>query len=207
MTIKFILFILKLLNFNLIAMIYEFGEKIRYIREKKGITMKELAHKIGVTESLISQIERNKVSPAIETLLKILDVLEVDIEYIFSDYKKEKIVKLVKKNEREKIIRKDVIYERLSQIKEDEKKDGIEAYYIEILPGGMSGSSEYGHKGKELGIIIEGTGEFFIGGKNYILQEGDSISFSSDVPHFIKNIGNNTLKAYWIITPPKMFLS
>jgi transcriptional regulator with XRE-family HTH domain len=49
---------------------YKFGDKIRAIREKKKFTLKDIAEKINVTESLLSQIERNKVSPAIDTLLK-----------------------------------------------------------------------------------------------------------------------------------------
>ena len=57
--------------------------------------MKEVAEKAGVSESLVSQIERNKISPAIDTLLKIIDVLEIDLEYIFSDYKRcQRIFKL-----------------------------------------------------------------------------------------------------------------
>ena len=82
---------------------YKFGDKIRLIREKKGLTLKEIAEKVNVTESLISQIERNKVSPAIDTLLKIAEVLEIDVEYLFSDYKIEKKVNIVKKDNRKKI--------------------------------------------------------------------------------------------------------
>jgi len=50
---------------------YTFGDKLRAVREKKKMTMKDVAEKAGVSESLISQIETNKVSPAIETLLTI----------------------------------------------------------------------------------------------------------------------------------------
>jgi len=188
-------------------MIYEFGEKIRYIREKKQMTMKELAEKIEVSESLISQIERNKVSPAIDTLLKILDVLNIDVEYIFSDFKKTKAVHLVRKEERDRIIIHNTTYERLSKTIEKDHQHGIEAYYLVIEQGAASGSNEYGHRGKELGIIIEGEGDFTIGNHKYTLKSGDSISFISDVPHSLKNTGNIPLKAYWIITPPKMFLS
>ena len=48
---------------------YRFGEKLRTVREKKGYTLKVVAQKAGVSESLVSQIERNRVSPAIDTLL------------------------------------------------------------------------------------------------------------------------------------------
>ena len=43
---------------------YHFGEKLRQVRERKGYTLKVVASRAGVSESLVSQIERNKVSPA-----------------------------------------------------------------------------------------------------------------------------------------------
>lgn len=185
---------------------YQFGEKIREIREKKNITLREVAGKAGLSESLISQIERNKVSPAIDTLLKIIDILDMDLDYIFCDYKKERIVNLVRYDDRNKIIFDQTIYNQLSHTVSGNEEHEIEAYELEIKPGGESGSQEYGHVGKELGVIIEGKGEFKIGNKSYTLGQGDSISFSSDVPHILKNIDKIPLKAFWVITPPKMFM-
>ncbi len=183
---------------------YKFGDKIRAIREKKKFTLKDIAEKINVTESLLSQIERNKVSPAIDTLLKIVEVLEIDLEYLFADYKIKKKVNIVKKDNRKKISYNGVTYEQLSKT-DDDKEHGIEAYFLTIKVKSETGAKEYGHKGKELGIILSGQGEFLIGNSKYILEEGDSISFSSSVPHVLKNIGNTDLKALWIITPPKNF--
>lgn len=186
---------------------YKFGEKIRKIREKKKITIKQIAQKIGVTESLISQIERNKVSPAIDTLLKIVDHLDIDLEYLFSEFKKKQAVNLVRYEERKKMITPGTTYELLSKTTGDNEEHEIESYYMEIDPGGKSGSTEYGHRGKELGIIIEGTGEFKIGNTVYKLKPGDSLSFSSDVPHMLVNTGDDLLKAFWVITPPKKFIN
>ena len=183
---------------------YNIGEKIRRIREKKKITLKEVALKAHLSESLISQIETNKVSPALDTLLKIVEILNIDLEYLFSDFKKEHMVNLVKYDERNKMIMNDIIYEQLSKTVGSNEEHGIEAYFLEIKPNGEKGSKEYGHKGKELGVIIEGKGEFKIGNKTYNLEKGDSISFKSDTPHLLKNTGNSTLKAFWVITPPKM---
>lgn len=182
---------------------FNFGEKIRLIREKKSLTMKELAEKAGVSESLISQIERNKVSPALDTLLSIVEVLDIDLEYLFSAFKREGTVKVVRKDERRRLVTKKAVYERLSQTGDAGDEHGIEAYILVIPEGGESGSSEYGHIGKELGSIIEGRAEFSIGTKKYQLEEGDSISFSSNLPHILKNAGPGTLKAFWVITPPK----
>lgn len=183
---------------------YKFGEKIRSVRERKGITMKEVAEKCGVTESLISQIERNKVSPAIETLLSIVDVMDIDIEYLFGDFKKNKQVDIVKKNDRNMFSSHGVVYEQLSSAWKN-LEHGIEAYYLEIDSGSEKGSEEYGHIGMEMGIILQGKGELKYGTETYALESGDSISFSSDIPHVLRNSGTGKLKAYWVVTPPKGF--
>ena len=59
---------------------FRFGEKLRTVRERKGYTLKVVAQAAGVSESLVSQIERNRVSPAIDTLLSLADALEIDLE-------------------------------------------------------------------------------------------------------------------------------
>ena len=81
---------------------YRFGEKLRDIREKKGITLKTVATSVSVSESLISQIERNKVSPSIDTLFAIAESLDVDLDYLFSDYQKKRKVNILKEEDRKK---------------------------------------------------------------------------------------------------------
>lgn len=184
---------------------YKFGEKLRAVRERKKITLKEVAERVGVSESLISQIERNKVSPAIDTLLNITEALEIDLEYLFQDLKKNRKVNLVKAGSRNRMTLDGVNYEQLVKTLDDDSEHGIEAYVMTIEAGMSSGGKEYGHVGKELGLIIEGEGCFSIGSESYELAEGDSISFDSDVPHSLKNTGSGKLKAFWVITPPKSF--
>lgn len=187
---------------------YPFGNKLRKVREKKNLTLKTVAAEAGVSESLISQIERNKVSPSIDTLLTIVDVLDVDLEYIFKDYRKKRSVNIVRSDERN--IRKidSVVYQQLSSITSSEgKTHDIEEYILEVPSGKERGSSEYGHAGKELGYILEGTGILEYGGYNYDLNEGDSVSFASDIPHKLKNNGKSVLRAVWVTTPPRLFIS
>jgi DNA-binding XRE family transcriptional regulator len=184
---------------------YQFGEKLREIRERKKMTMKDVAEKAGVTESLISQIERNKVSPAIDTLLSIAEILEIDLEYLFIDLKQNKAVQLVHKEERDIFVTKGVTYEQLCSATAKDNGHGIEAYYLSIEPGKEKGSPEYGHVGMEMGIILQGKGELAYGKEIYKLSAGDSLSFASDIPHIITNTGSTPLKAYWVVTPPKNF--
>ncbi len=182
---------------------YRFGDKLREIREKRGYTLKQVAHQAGVSESLVSQIERNRVSPSIDTLLNIAEVLELDVDYLFSDYRQKRNADLVRKDKRKSIIENNVKYTQLSLIAGDNDQYSIEAYEIEIKPGAEQGSVDYGHTGKELGIIIEGRGELLYGSEVYELDEGDSISFSSDIPHLLKNSSDKPLRAIWVVTPQK----
>ncbi|MDL2228661.1 helix-turn-helix domain-containing protein [Treponema sp. OttesenSCG-928-L16] len=183
---------------------YWFGEKIRAVRERKSLTLKEVAERAGVSESLVSQIERNRVSPAIDTLLSLADALDIDLEYLFSDYRRDRAVKITRKKERAAFTRPGVLYERLAQMEgSSQGHNGIEAYFITIEPGAKTGSREYGHPGWELGVVEEGKAVLSAGNQSYELVEGDSISFTADSPHVLENTGDRQLKVFWVITPPK----
>lgn len=183
---------------------YQFGEKIRAVRERRSLTLKEVADRAGVSESLVSQIERNRVSPAIDTLLSLADALDIDLEYLFSDYRKDRAIRIVRKEERAAFTRPGVLYERLAQLDgASQGRDGIEAYYISIDPGSKTGGKEYGHPGWELGIVAEGSAELTVGNETFSLDEGDSASFMADSPHVLINTGEKPLRVFWIITPPK----
>jgi transcriptional regulator with XRE-family HTH domain len=184
---------------------YRFGEKIRAVRERRALTLKDVAERAGVSESLVSQIERNRVSPAIDTLLSLADALDIDLEYLFSDYRKERSVRVVRSHERSSSTRPGgVLYEKLAQLDgEGDGRHGIEAYFITLEPGAKTGGTEYGHPGFELGVIQDGRAELSVGAHSYNLEVGDSATFRADAPHVLANAGPGTLKVFWIITPPK----
>jgi len=180
---------------------YQFGEKIRAVRERRGLTLKEVAEKAGVSESLVSQIERNRVSPAIDTLLALADALEIDFDYLFAGLKRERPVKIVQKNERPvSQIKQGIKYEHLVQV---EEQGGIEAYIITIEAGAKTGNAEYGHPGWELGIVESGIMELTAGNQVFRCKAGDSVSFRADTPHIMSNPGKKPLRVFWVISPPK----
>jgi transcriptional regulator with XRE-family HTH domain len=182
---------------------YHFGEKIRAVRERQGMTLRAVAQQAGVSESLVSQIERNRVSPAIDTLLALVDALSIDLEYLFLDYRRDRSVKITRKDERESFVKAAGIrYERLAQV-ETSLNNGIEAYLITLEAGAKTGSREYGHQGWELGIIESGTAELSAGNQTHTLEAGDSVSFRADAPHVLANAGSEELRVFWIVTPPK----
>ena len=58
-----------------------------------------------------------------------------------------------------------------------------------------------------MGYIIHGKAKLTYESKEYILEEGDSATFSSGVPHILENIGEDELSAIWIVTPPQRFVN
>ena len=186
---------------------YTFGGKLRAVRERKNITLKEVARLAGVSESLVSQIERNKVSPSIDTLLTLADVLDIDHEYLFSDYKMNKQVSILRAGRGSTLALNQVTLRQLSKTAAVPDDHDIEAFMLEIEVNAQKGDLDYGHAGREFGVILDGQGELVYGTETYVLDTGDSVSFSSDIPHTLKNTGNVTLKALWIITPPRLLFA
>lgn len=185
---------------------YHFGEKLRQVREHKGYTLKIVAQRAGVSESLVSQIERNHVSPAIDTLLALADVLDINLEFLFEEYRKNRPVQIIRYNERAAQKEEDILYEELARAESSDKENSIESYMITIPKGSHTYRGSYGHLGRELGIILKGKGCLKYENKEYILNEGDSASFSAAVPHVLENVGDVDLQAIWVVTPAQRFV-
>lgn len=184
--------------------VYRFGEKLRDIREKKGITLKTVALQIAVSESLISQIERNKVSPSIDTLFAIAEALDIDLDYLFSDYQKKRKVTILREEDRKKIETDGIVYHQLSVLPGAIEKYAIESFVMEISKGSKKGHDDYGHTGNEFGYILEGRGKLTYGKDEFLFCAGDSISFSSEIPHKVECLSEEPLKALWMVNPPKI---
>jgi transcriptional regulator with XRE-family HTH domain len=182
---------------------HKFGEKLRDVREKQGLTLKDLAGKLSVSESYISQIERNLVSPSLDTLLRLCEELGIDPEYLFKEYRKKRVVDLVRAEKRHTQNMPGVRYEQLSSPPDMEEAHSIEAFLLCIEPGSERGSRIYGHPGREWGLILQGSAVLELGDASYTLKKGDSISFKAEYPHALRNTGDEPLEAVWIITPPR----
>ena len=186
---------------------YHFGEKLRQVREHKGYTLKVVAQKAGVSESLVSQIERNHVSPAIDTLLALADVLDINLEFLFDEYRKKRPVQVIRANERPSINEDDITYEQLAKPSGSDTENSIESYVLHIPAGSHTHRGSYGHIGREFGIITKGKARLTYENTEYILEEGDSVSFSAGVRHVLENVGDCDLEAIWFVTPAQRFIN
>ena len=184
---------------------YHFGEKLRQVREHRGYTLKGVAQRAGVSESLVSQIERNHVSPAIDTLLALADVLDINLEYLFEEYRKKRPVHIIRSQARASVTEHDVLYEELARPDSSSADSTTECYIIKIPAGAHTHHGSFGHIGREIGLVLKGRAKFTYAGTEYILEEGDSVSFSSGSPHVLENDGDCTMEAVWFVTPAERF--
>lgn len=184
----------------------KFGEKLRIVREHKGYTLKTVAQAAGVSESLVSQIERNHVSPAIDTLLALAEVLDINLEFLFEEYRRNRPVNIIRAAERPASQEEDVTYELIARPEKDDKENAIESYIMKVPVGSHTHRGSYGHIGREFGIITQGTAKLKYEDNEYILEEGDSVSFPASCPHIVENIGEKELVAFWAVTPPQRFI-
>ena len=182
---------------------YRFGQLLRTVRERKQYTLKDVASRVGVSESLISQIERNLVSPSIDTLLQIADTLDIDYEHLFREYRQKRKVSVVRAAERRSLHDNGVTIHQLSSDHRSAETPEIEALLFEIAPGKEEGNRDYGHTGWEFGTVLEGAGRLIYGDETYDLAKGDSIAFPSNIPHILSNSGDTVLQAIWVVTPPR----
>ncbi len=184
---------------------YHFGEKLRQVREHKGYTLKMVAQRAGVSESLVSQIERNHVSPAIDTLLALADVLDINLEFLFEEYRKVRPVTVIHAGERPTVREDEIIYEELANPKDPKGDVSFESYMLKIPANTHTHRGSYGHMGQEFGIILKGRAKLIYEDREYILEEGDSVSYSAAVPHTVENIGDCELNAIWVLSPAQRF--
>lgn len=177
------------------------GALLRAIRNARHLTIKEVATKAGVSSSLLSQIERNRISPSLDTLLQLLEVYGVSPNKFFKDYETQSKVEIIRRDERKIYQRKGFKYEKLCGESQEKGSHSFNAFFLELAPGQERGDAENGHLGRELGIVVAGRAELLYGQEQYEVSTGDTVSFFSQIPHVIRNTSDDLFQAYWVVTP------
>jgi len=183
------------------------GNKIRDLRKKAGFVLQDLSDRTGLSKPLLSQIEKEVVSPPIATLLKISKALDVNIGFFFQDNTPEEKVVLVRRDE-SKVIdsryfgREDsgYYYEALAYKK---SKKYMEPFLVEFKKKNLDQLSYFSHDGEEFIYLLEGTLEFRTEDQQYILQPGDSLYFESSTPHAYRAMGRKNARALTVVYPTR----
>jgi DNA-binding response OmpR family regulator/mannose-6-phosphate isomerase-like protein (cupin superfamily) len=174
------------------------GEKIKSIRKSKGIKIKQLSTRSGLTESSISMIENGKISPSITTINKIAMALSVHpIEFFEIEKHKKWIV--TRKGEREKMLF-DNSDNKLEFLIKD-KKDYRNEIFISYLGANQKSFDEYiTHDGYKFGYVLSGSVDVELGNERVRVNEGDTIFFEAIIPHLWKSADNKESSTLWVVT-------
>jgi transcriptional regulator with XRE-family HTH domain/mannose-6-phosphate isomerase-like protein (cupin superfamily) len=204
------------------------GERLRQHRSEAGLSLRALAREVGVSPSLISQIEHGKATPSVGTLYAIVQILDVSLDELFFDMPRggtatpepasveryldtgnERLPSshwqapsegpvLRAANRLSLTLATGVRWERLTA----EHDPGVEFLYCTYPVGGESCPPDdlMSHSGNEYGIVLSGKCGATVGDKSYELDPGDSIAFDSRTPHRIWNRGDEEpLISIWTV--------
>lgn len=184
------------------------GERLRAERQRKGMTVREIARRIGVSPSLISQIERDKVNPSVSTLWGLVTVLGLTMGDLFSEAAAPSGPQPVSPpsptgpvttpGARSAInLETGVHWERLTA-----GSDSLVEFLTLVYPPGAASCDEDSlmrHSGKEYGYVLSGRLGVRIGFDEYALEPGMAISFDASSPHRLWAIGDQSAEAIWFV--------
>jgi transcriptional regulator with XRE-family HTH domain len=175
------------------------GHSLRDARRRRGLTLKAVAEEAGVTESFLSQVERDIASPSIATLRRIAVALGTTIGTLLDSAGPHG--RLVRKGQRRVIG-----YAGLGARDEfltDGPNARLQVIESTIEPGGGTGPDAYTHESdEECLIVLDGCLELWVGHEHYRLETGDAIRYSSRVAHRNQNPGPGVARVLFVVTPP-----
>jgi transcriptional regulator with XRE-family HTH domain len=182
------------------------GGRLRAERERLGISLRELARRVGVSPSLVSQIELDRVNPSVSTLYALVTELGLTMSDVFGDTTEQPVVRrpraddgLAERPDTRRVINlaSGVRWERLTPHSDRD----VEFLYV-VYPVGAESCPEDAlmtHGGKEYGYVSSGTLGVRVGFEEYELGPGGSIAFDSSSPHRLWTVGGEPVHAIWVV--------
>jgi transcriptional regulator with XRE-family HTH domain len=194
-----------------------FGSRLREARTARGLSVRELARRVGCSASLISQIERGGSVPSVGVLYSLATELGSSLDYLLfgsgpgpdggagtvpaapAPQPAAPPAAVVQRGRDRKIIdlASGVRWERLTP-QSEAMTDFLEVIYS---PGGHSTDERrpLRHDGREYALIISGTLTANVGFESYDLDPGDSIAFDAAVPHEYLNKTGEIVRAISVV--------
>lgn len=191
------------------------GAAIRAAREARGLSLRELARRVDVSPSFVSQLERGRANPSVGTLYALVSVLGISLNELLGGPTQGAtkaspepgwpgdraawpriVAPVVRARERKRVQMSGVVWERLTA--DDPLVDFL---HVEYRPGSASCPPDdmVRHGGREYGVVVTGRLEVQVGFETYSLEPGDSIHFDSSTPHRLSNPYEEPCTAVWLV--------
>jgi transcriptional regulator with XRE-family HTH domain len=197
------------------------GDRLRTQRAASGISLRELARRIGVSASLISQIETGKVQPSVSTLYALVAELGGSFDQLLfgepapvgGDGPGDGLVPadrwaallayppgpaIQRAGDRKAIeLHRGVRWERLTP----QSVPAVEFLHVVYEPGAESAppDSFQRHTGREWCYVVAGRLHVAIGFDEYALGPGDAMTFDSSIPHRLTNRHEEPVETVWFL--------
>lgn len=178
------------------------GGIIRNARRGRDMVLQELADKADLSISFLSQVERNLLTPSVSALKRIADVLDIPAGSLMFGAESRKGgvgIGLVRRGNRKRVVFPDsqIEYEMLTP----DLRRRMSALWLKA-PAHAESGPVFAHDGEDAVIVLKGRLQIEIGGVWYALGKGDSLYFSSELPHRWRNDSDTVAEVIWVSTPP-----
>ncbi len=177
----------------------DIGERLRRLRERHGLSQRALAARAEVTNGLISLIEKNRSSPSVATLKKILSGFPLSLSEFFADDAPEPRRIFFRADELVEIGGGEVSYR---QVGANLRESALQLLHERLAPGADTGPEPFRHEAEEAGVVIRGQVELTVGSETRLLGSGDAYHFDSRLPHRFRNPGGEVCEIVSACTPP-----
>ncbi|MFW0795699.1 helix-turn-helix domain-containing protein [Gordonia sp. CPCC 205515] len=170
------------------------GPRLRILRQAKGMSLAAVAAEAGITKGFLSLAERGKTRVSVPTLLRICDVLDVQLGSLF-DYPDDAVVH---GGTHMDMGGNDIDEYMLTPA--DEKY--LQVMRSVIQPGGGSDGTYNLDAETIFALILRGTVELTVDDEMRRLTAGDSTTFSARSMHGFVNPEQTVAEVVWAVTPP-----
>ncbi|MFD7446678.1 helix-turn-helix domain-containing protein [Streptomyces sp. NPDC059909] len=178
--------------------------RLRTARTKAKLSVRELSRRVGISPSMLSQIENGHSEPSVATLYSLVSELSISLDQLLAGPGTEHspgppttpTSPLVTPDQRAVLVMDSgVTWERLTP-----SPDPLVNALLVTYPPGSSSSTNGGlmsHHGREYGFLMSGRLTVRLGFETYSLEPGSSISFDSAVPHLYVNESDEPASGLW----------
>lgn len=175
------------------------GARIRGLRSRQGLTLKELAERTGVSVSMLSMLERGVASASVGTLVSVASALGVHMYDLFDHPDTGKSSPVTRRDDQTVAQTSEGTTRRVAH---HDGAAGVELAVNTYAPGSASGPTATHHDGREFGVVLSGRLRVELEGETHDLEAGDAIAYSSVRPHRISNAGDEETVAVWVNIDP-----
>ncbi len=159
------------------------GSRIRSIREQRGVSLRALADRCGLSANAISLIERGENSPTVSSLQRLAAALDVPITDFF-EAQDEQTTVFVRPEQR---LRSQVKGIQLESLGIGLRNQRLEPFLMTVEPGAGTIDEPITHPGEEFVYCMDGQIEYCAGEHIYRLDAGCSLLFEATQPHCFRN--------------------